>query len=75
MGSPSALPNIMGSLDFSVYLRVQHYDDNFHKLIHSTFDMLCLLSISQHHDRVFLLLPEMWQKLRMQILHEGLPRF
>jgi hypothetical protein len=37
--------------------------------------MLCLLSISQHHDWVFLLLPEMWQKLRMQILHEGLPRF
>jgi hypothetical protein len=37
--------------------------------------MLCLLSISQHHDWVFLLLLEMWQKLRMQILHDGLPRF
>jgi hypothetical protein len=37
--------------------------------------MLCLLSISQYRDWVFLLLPEMRQKLRMQILHDGSPRF
>jgi hypothetical protein len=29
---------------------------------------VCLLSVIQHHSRVFPLLPEMWQKLRMQML-------
>jgi hypothetical protein len=36
---------------------------------------LCLLIASQHHDRVFQLLLEVWQKHRMQILYNGLPRF
>jgi hypothetical protein len=33
----------------------------------------CLLSASQHRELVFLLLAEMWQKLKMQCLYTGLP--
>jgi hypothetical protein len=34
-----------------------------------------LLSASQHHVWVFPLLPERQQKLRMQIVYNGLPKF
>jgi hypothetical protein len=35
----------------------------------------CLLSASQHHVWVFPLLPERQQKLRTQIVYNGLPKF
>ncbi len=38
------------------------------------FDQPCLWNASQHHGWFFLLLPEMQQKLRMQILYDGLLR-
>jgi hypothetical protein len=39
------------------------------------FDQQCLLSASQHHVWVFPLLPERQQKLRTQIVYNGLPKF
>jgi hypothetical protein len=37
-------------------------------------DKVSVLGASHHRDRIFPLLLEMWQRLRVQILEDGLPR-
>jgi len=80
---PLCMPVYPLGLDACFYRDKLKWNETYpHKLVAAawmrillTFSVFYVSDASQHHDRDFTLLLEMWQKLRTQILYNSFPRF